>query len=314
MDVLLLDGRKRNMKTTRAVLGILAITLALGVGPTVQAQSGESQALADVRANAEKGDAESQDQLGAAFAAGLGEAKDYVEAVRWYRKAAEQNWAMAQCDLADCYYYGHGVAQDYVEAVRWYRKAAEQKNSWAQRQLADCYQNGQGVPKDEAEASMWRLKAAHPKKPLSARAALKTTQTKSREEVAIEKEFNGYCTNTDSFGFKTSAWIPQVIFDKIYPVGRAKYISVREISKNKDSEGRLKTIGIRLELKWEGPLRSGSAWFKVLYDVAEDKYTDWELDEDKTEGFTRKGVSEFLEGFARGFIIGAELHDALSQQ
>ena len=60
--------------------------------------------LADVRAKAEKGDAQSQYQLGHAFANGsLGVAKDQVEAVKWFRKAAEQNLADAQDYLGVCY-------------------------------------------------------------------------------------------------------------------------------------------------------------------------------------------------------------------
>jgi len=38
-----------------------------------------------------------------------GVAKDEVEAVKWYRKAAEQNYAKAQYDLGFCYYNGEGV-------------------------------------------------------------------------------------------------------------------------------------------------------------------------------------------------------------
>jgi uncharacterized protein len=46
--------------------------------------------LADVRAKAEKGDAQSQCELGVAFALGrLGVPKDEVEAVKWWRKAAQ---------------------------------------------------------------------------------------------------------------------------------------------------------------------------------------------------------------------------------
>ena len=57
---------------------------------------------------------------------GHGVAKDEVEAVKWYRKAAEQNQAEAQYNLGGCYSDGRGVAKDEVEAVKWWRKAAEQ--------------------------------------------------------------------------------------------------------------------------------------------------------------------------------------------
>ncbi len=57
---------------------------------------------------------------------GQGVATNYVEAVKWFRKAAEQNYAQAQCNLGVCYAMGQGVAKDEAEAVKWYRKAAEQ--------------------------------------------------------------------------------------------------------------------------------------------------------------------------------------------
>ena len=42
--------------------------------------------------------------LGLIYAMGRGVAKDQVEAVKWYRKAAEQNHAEAQYNLGVCYY------------------------------------------------------------------------------------------------------------------------------------------------------------------------------------------------------------------
>ena len=105
-----------------------------------QQTEGDRKLLADIRAKAEKGDAQSQYELGAAFRLGdLGVAKDEVEAVKWYRKAAEQNDAKAQFNLGVCYSNGEGVAKDEVEAVKWYRKAAEQNYALAQYNLGRCY-------------------------------------------------------------------------------------------------------------------------------------------------------------------------------
>jgi TPR repeat protein len=70
-----------------------------------------------------------------ATAYGQGVAKDEVEAVKWYRKAAEQNDAEAQYNLGLCYANGQGVAKDEAEAVKWYRKAAEQNDADAQYNL-----------------------------------------------------------------------------------------------------------------------------------------------------------------------------------
>ena len=87
-------------------------------------------------------------------------AKDQVEAVKWYRKAAEQNHAKAQYNLGVCYAHGEGVAKDQVEAAKWYRKAAEQNFAPAQFNLNVCYYNGEGVAKDWVEAYKWLLLVA----------------------------------------------------------------------------------------------------------------------------------------------------------
>src|SRR5664279_3654918 len=110
---------------------------------------------------AEKGDAQSQYELGCAFSFGnLGVVKDEVQAVNWFRNATEQNYAPAQYNLGGCYDRGEGVAKDYVEAVEWYRKAAEQNVAQAQLNLAICYYDGQGVAKDYVQAVKWFCKGA----------------------------------------------------------------------------------------------------------------------------------------------------------
>ena len=49
---------------------------------------------------------------------------------------AETGDAQAQYNLADCYASGRGVAKDNVEALKWYRKAADGNNAEAQLTLA----------------------------------------------------------------------------------------------------------------------------------------------------------------------------------
>src|SRR5437879_1128592 len=78
--------------------------------PAQQAEA-DRKLLAEIRAKAEKGDAQSQSELGAAFFAGnLRVPKDAAEAVKWFRKAAEQNLASAQFILGVCLGNGQGVA------------------------------------------------------------------------------------------------------------------------------------------------------------------------------------------------------------
>jgi TPR repeat protein len=107
--------------------------------------------------NADQGDDNSQTQLGLCYAKGEFVVKDYLEAAKWYRKAAEQGNASAQHLLGLCYMNGKGVAKDSTEAVKWYLKAAEQGNASAQHSLGLFYMR---VAKDLTEAVKWYLKAA----------------------------------------------------------------------------------------------------------------------------------------------------------
>ena len=111
--------------------------------------------FAEIKARAEKGDAQAQCSLGICYNKGACVAADPVEAVQWYRKAAEQGLARAQCNLGICYENGEGVAKDAVEAVQWYRKAAEQGYADAQCNLGACYYNGEGVASNYVEAHKW---------------------------------------------------------------------------------------------------------------------------------------------------------------
>ena len=92
------------------------------------------------------------------YGVGRGVAKDDVEAVKWYRKAAEQGLADGQFFLGWMYEEGRGVAEDEVEAVKWYRKAARASRD-GEFGLGNMYAEGRGGAKDEVEAYKWYLLA-----------------------------------------------------------------------------------------------------------------------------------------------------------
>ena len=52
--------------------------------------------VSELQKAAEKGDPESQYNLGVCYEDGDGVPRDAQEAVKWYRKAADQNFALAQ--------------------------------------------------------------------------------------------------------------------------------------------------------------------------------------------------------------------------
>jgi TPR repeat protein len=142
----------------------LTWTLIVLVTGSVHLSAQQSEAdhkfFEDTKTQAEKGDAIAQYNLGVCYANGQGVAKDAVEAVKWYRKAAEQNDATAQCNLGICYNNGEGVPKDFKEAAKWFRKSADQGFADAQNNLGVCYDNGEGVPRDYVEAVKWYRKAA----------------------------------------------------------------------------------------------------------------------------------------------------------
>ena len=143
------------------VTWLFLVLVAVAIRSPAQQSEADRKLLADIRAKAERGDAQSQYELGQAFVFGdLGVAMDEVEAVKWFRKAAEQNYAEAQDNLGSCYTFGDGVATDYVEAAKWYRKSAEQNLAKAQFNLGLCYENGRGVATDYVEAVNWYRKSA----------------------------------------------------------------------------------------------------------------------------------------------------------
>jgi TPR repeat protein len=123
-------------------------------------QQGYTEAARWYREAAEQGFAKGQYNLGYLFQYGQGVSQDYAEAAHWYRAASNQGYASAQVNLALLFYFGHGVPQDYAEAIRLYREAADQGDARGEDGLALMYYSGDGVKQDYAEAAHWYRMAA----------------------------------------------------------------------------------------------------------------------------------------------------------
>lgn len=117
--------------------------------------TGETKFITELRTKADSGDVNAQYQLGNSYFVGVGIAKNYGEAVRWFSKAANAGNAQAQSALGNMYLSGYGVPKDISEALKWWRKAAEQHNADALDQLGFAYLLGDGVPRDYIKAYMW---------------------------------------------------------------------------------------------------------------------------------------------------------------
>ncbi|MBU4290605.1 MAG: SEL1-like repeat protein [Verrucomicrobia bacterium] len=132
-----------------------------GMAGATWAETNYVEAAKWFRKAAEQGDATAQFNLAACYHNGQGVPTNYVEAVKWFRLAAEQGDAKAQYNLAVYYDNGRGGATNHVEAAKWFRKAAEQGHAEAQFWLGRLYEKGRGIQKNEAEAIAWYNKAAN---------------------------------------------------------------------------------------------------------------------------------------------------------
>ena len=115
---------------------------------------------------AQKGSANAQYRLGAAYNDGVARAKevivqqDFREAAKWLVQAAEQGDERAQFDLAALYDNGLGVEKSEEEAARWYLAGAQRGQVACQYNIAVMYEEGIGVQKDLVEAYKWYYLAA----------------------------------------------------------------------------------------------------------------------------------------------------------
>jgi hypothetical protein len=125
------------------------ITLGLFALLSLQAAEAPLVVSRQLLADAEKGDAQAQFQLGRVYAEGRGVPVDPGQAVVQYRRAAEQGHALAQYLLGWSYFLGEGVAPSDMEGLRWIRQAADQGSREAQSSLADLYASGsRGLQED----------------------------------------------------------------------------------------------------------------------------------------------------------------------
>jgi GAF domain/Sel1 repeat/PilZ domain len=75
--------------------------------------------LKDLQSHADAGDAVAEYQLAKRYAIGEDVKQDYVEAMRWFLRAADQGNVHAQAIVAAWMWAGRGAAQDYSQAYYW---------------------------------------------------------------------------------------------------------------------------------------------------------------------------------------------------
>ena len=136
------------------------------IGASAGMTPDEVKKFEEVKAKAEKGDAEAQMWLGWHYLDGEGVAKDSKQATIWWRKSAEQGHEVSINNLAGFYFriknrdVKDRTPEDVAQAVFWWRKGAELGYPDSQNELAGCYFYGNGVEKDMVRAVSLYRKAA----------------------------------------------------------------------------------------------------------------------------------------------------------
>ena len=127
----------------------------------ILAAAGFAQApdFAEIKKEAEAGNANAQYNLGVMYARGDDVLNDFVEAAKWFDMAAEQEYRPAQYTLGLMYKRGEGVPQDLNKAVGFITMAALHGNADAQYSLGGMYALGEGVGKDLVQAHFWLYSA-----------------------------------------------------------------------------------------------------------------------------------------------------------
>ena len=115
--------------------------------------------LDELRNKADEGDPSAQIDLGYRIL-GKRVEKDYLDALKWYRKAAEQGHSEAQFILGYLYHTGKIVEQNSSEAKKWYLKAAKQGHASAEKNFRLLYAYDRTAEKDSSEIKEYYRKKA----------------------------------------------------------------------------------------------------------------------------------------------------------
>ena len=131
-----LNGERRSQgffpkgATAAAFLAFAAVITVRAQAPApVEAPSDATPLSADneiyaLLGPAEAGDAQAQFALGNHYFDGRGVARDYGQALAWYRKSADQNYAPALNQLGYMHQHKAGLPLNYKRALYFYRLAA----------------------------------------------------------------------------------------------------------------------------------------------------------------------------------------------
>ena len=141
---------------------------------------------------AQQGDAYSQWQMGIQYEQGqAGYPQDYVEAAKWYRKAAEQDHHGAQLYLGVILAQGQGVQQNAIEGLKWIL-LAKRGNAMDRMAASDTQQRLEALM-DAQKVNEARVMAAQFAAKREDRCEEKPKSTRDMMKTDHEYNKNGFC-------------------------------------------------------------------------------------------------------------------------
>jgi TPR repeat protein len=93
-------------------------------------------------------DKEAEFSMGEVYYDGLGVPQNYIESLKWFRKAEKNGHPDAACRIGRFFRYGRGVAVSYNTARKWFLKGYKKGSKMATIDLGLLYRYGQGVRKN----------------------------------------------------------------------------------------------------------------------------------------------------------------------
>jgi TPR repeat protein len=115
----------------------------------------EKQAAYWYEKAANSGDPVAQQQVGHFYEIGLGVKRDPIRAAQWFERAVAGGLVSAKVNLGVAFFWGLGVRDDPVFAAQLFREAAQKGSGLGACYLGDLYYFGLGVTKSESDALHW---------------------------------------------------------------------------------------------------------------------------------------------------------------
>ncbi len=111
------------------------------------------------------GDADGMYRLGDIYENGFGVDLDYKIALRWYVEASRRGSAEAMASVGAMISEGRGAHRDGSKAIRWLEAAALRGSSYAMNKMGQMYENGQHVSQNYSTAVRWYQAAVAQREP-----------------------------------------------------------------------------------------------------------------------------------------------------